>query len=314
MPIVLLHPAGVYDNQRCVPTLAQQIARIYERDLKSYLYAGDPEAGQSLLHKQDMIDAFRRTVDRRNELPSETVILIGEPHAMGYDELQDQIGRLVHGENEWTTLRVPKVIAKLGAAAEEKLKPLVPDAIDQGENSFIRPFMVEMADDHYALDITRARRLLGWEPRHRIRTGLPALIDALKRDPLGWYRRNAITPPQSLQEAGDEGHDARAAAASRNATPHAACGPPVCSILQHRAGRAWLVTSPPTLSLQSAALTVSDVAAGIALIAFATLSLSWQHAWAHWACAALGMWVMFAPLAFWAPTPAATCTTRWSAC
>jgi hypothetical protein len=44
---VLLHLAGVYDDQRCVPTLAQQIARIYERDAKSYLYAGNPEAGQA---------------------------------------------------------------------------------------------------------------------------------------------------------------------------------------------------------------------------------------------------------------------------
>jgi nucleoside-diphosphate-sugar epimerase len=66
IPIVLLHLAGVYDEQRCVPTRAQQIARIYERDPKSYLYAGNPEAGQSLLHKEDMIDAFRRTVDRRH--------------------------------------------------------------------------------------------------------------------------------------------------------------------------------------------------------------------------------------------------------
>ena len=29
----------------------------------------------------------------------------------------------------------------------------MPDAIDQGEAPFIRPFMIEMADDHYALDI-----------------------------------------------------------------------------------------------------------------------------------------------------------------
>jgi len=208
IPIVLLHLAGVYDERRCVPTLAQQISRIYERDVKSYLYAGNPEAGQSLLHKEDMVDAFRRAVDRRHELPAETVILIGEPDTMGYDALQDEIGRLVHGDAEWTTLRVPKPAAKLGALLEEKLEPLVPDAIDQGEKPFIRPFMVEMADDHYALDIGRARRLLGWEPRHRIRDRLPALIESLKRDPLAWYRANGITPPLWMKQAGDEGLNA----------------------------------------------------------------------------------------------------------
>ena len=37
---------------------------------------------------------------------------IGEPDAMGYDALQDELGRLIHGEAEWTTLRVPKPVAQ----------------------------------------------------------------------------------------------------------------------------------------------------------------------------------------------------------
>jgi nucleoside-diphosphate-sugar epimerase/uncharacterized membrane protein len=304
IPIVLLHLAGVYDEQRCVPTLAQQIARIYERDPKSYLYAGDPNAGQSLLHKEDMIDAFRRAVDRRRELPPEAVILIGEPDAMGYDELQDEIGRLVHGEKEWTTLRVPKPVAKLGAAVEEKLEPLVPDAIDQGEKPFIRPFMVEMADDHYALDITRARSLLGWEPRHRIRARLPALIASLKKDPLGWYRANRITPPPSLKEAGDEGHDPHALLRQHESTRRAQHAEYLWAHFFNIALGAWLLTGPPMLQLHSEALVASDMLAGAALVVLASLALSWRLAWARWACAAVGMWVMFAPLAFWAPTAA----------
>ena len=48
-----------------------------------------------MLHREDMIDAFRRTIDRRAALPPETEILIGEPDAMGYDALQDELGRLI---------------------------------------------------------------------------------------------------------------------------------------------------------------------------------------------------------------------------
>ena len=287
MPIVLLHPAGVYDNQRCVPTLAQQIARIYERDLKSYLYAGDPEAGQSMLHKHDMIDAFRRTVDRRNELPSETCRFSSasrKPWAT--TTLQDQIGRLMHGEDEWTTLRVPKAIAKRGRLLEEKLKPVVPDAIDQGEKPFIRSFMVEMADDHYALDITRARR----SARLGAATSHPHRAAGHHRG--AEARPAGLVPPQRhhaagvAQEAGDEGQDAGRCRRSRDATPHAACGTSG-RILQHRA-RHLADHVPATLSLQSPALIGATSSAGHRLIAFATLSLSWQHAWAHWACAALG--------------------------
>ena len=43
--------------------------------------------------------------------------------------------------------------------------------------------MVDIADDHYAVDITRARKLLGWEPQHSLRDTLPKIITALKADP-----------------------------------------------------------------------------------------------------------------------------------
>ncbi len=87
MPYAILRLAGVYDNESAVPTLSQQIARIYERDFQSHLYAGPLDAGQSMLHRDDMIDAVRRTVQRRTALPPDAAILIGEPEALGYEDL-----------------------------------------------------------------------------------------------------------------------------------------------------------------------------------------------------------------------------------
>ncbi|MGQ0654159.1 MAG: NAD-dependent epimerase/dehydratase family protein [Betaproteobacteria bacterium] len=305
IPYVLLHLAGVYDERTCVPTLAHQIARIYERDLQSYLYAGDTRAGQSMLHKEDMVDAFRRTVDRRKELPPETTILIGEPEPMGYDELQDAIGRLIHGEKEWTTLSLPKPLARAGAAIQQRLEPVVPDAIDQGEKPFVRPFMVAMADDHYALDISKARRLLGWEPRHRLRAVLPKLVRALKADPEAWYEGNKLTPPAWISVAERRGEDpealrARHEAAFRDSHRH--------HLWAHFANiglGTWLVTSPPLIGTQPGMLAASDVVSGAAVMLFAALALSWRLAWARWACAALGIWIMSAPFIFWTPGAAA---------
>ena len=37
--------------------------------------------------------------------------------------------------------------------------------------------MIDFADDHYALDITRARSLLGWEPRVPLEEGLTRTIE-----------------------------------------------------------------------------------------------------------------------------------------
>jgi nucleoside-diphosphate-sugar epimerase len=78
IPYVILRLAGVYDEHAMVPTMAQQIARIYERDFQSHFYSGNTLVGQSMLHRADMLDAFRRTIDRRDALPPETEILIGE--------------------------------------------------------------------------------------------------------------------------------------------------------------------------------------------------------------------------------------------
>src|SRR3546814_19186171 len=50
IPIVILRPAGVYDERCRAAFLAQQIANIYERQFVSYVYPGDPAAGQPYLH------------------------------------------------------------------------------------------------------------------------------------------------------------------------------------------------------------------------------------------------------------------------
>ncbi|MGQ0751731.1 MAG: vitamin K epoxide reductase family protein [Betaproteobacteria bacterium] len=304
IPYALLHLAGLYDDRTCVPTLAHQIARIYERDIQSYLYSGDARAGQSMVHKADMLDAFRRAVDRRRELPPDAVILIGEPDAMGYDELQDEIGRLIHGEAEWTTLRLPKPLARTGAALQEKMEPLVPDAFDQGKKPFIRPFMVAMADDHYALDITRARRLLGWEPIYRLRAGLSRLVEALKEDPQSWYKANKLTPPAWMSVAEKRGVDPEALRSSHEAAYREAHRRNLWAHFMNIGLGTWLLTSAPLLGLESKLVAASDTVSGAALIVFAALSLSWRLAWARWVCAAIGAWVMSAPILFWAPTAA----------
>ncbi len=55
------------------------MARIHQATLKSHRYAGDSEAGQAFLHQQDMIDAFARCIERRNELPRANAILSRGP-------------------------------------------------------------------------------------------------------------------------------------------------------------------------------------------------------------------------------------------
>ena len=192
IPAVALRISGVYDDLCHSIPLANQIQRIYERQLTSRVYSGSTAHGQAFLHMDDLVDAIALTVERRASLPPEVAILLGEPEVLSYDELQHTFARLIHGE-EWETLEVPSgltPLAKAGAWLMGKLP---------GADPFIRPWMIDRANDHYALDITRARTLLGWEPKRSLRETIPRMIAALKADPLAWYRENDLEPPPDLR-------------------------------------------------------------------------------------------------------------------
>ncbi|WP_164103933.1 NAD-dependent epimerase/dehydratase family protein [Candidatus Laterigemmans baculatus] len=179
---VLLRIAGVYNEMGQQPTLVQQIKRIYDRDFQSHFFPGDTSTGQSAVHLDDAVDAIVRTVERRDSIPAGTPILIGEPDPPSYAELQDLIGELIHGR-EWSTVVVPKALAKVGAAVSD---------VAAGGDSFIKPFMISMADDHYALDVSRAKEMLGWQPRHRLIDVVPAIVENLKQDPQKWIQENGL--------------------------------------------------------------------------------------------------------------------------
>ncbi len=183
---VLLRIAGVYTDWAEQPTLAQQIKRIREKELESYLFPGNPQAGQSLVHLDDCVKAILAAVERRREIPPRTPMLIGEPDPPSYTELQEALGELIHGK-EWATVQIPGWFARAGAWVQEKAA-----AVTGGE-PFIRPFMVSLADDHYALNIARAGELLGWTPKHRLLDELPKIIAKLNADPETWYRRNKLS-------------------------------------------------------------------------------------------------------------------------
>ncbi len=182
LPVVIVRPAGVYDDLCHATFLAHQIGRLYERRLISHVYPGDLDAGQSYLHLDDLTEALLRIVERRNDLPHELALLLGEPEALSFGETQRLLGRLIHDE-DWETRQISKSLARTGAWVEGEV-------LD--EDPFIKPWMVDIADERYELDISRARKLLGWKPEHSLRRTLPKMVAALKADPAGWYRTNKL--------------------------------------------------------------------------------------------------------------------------
>lgn len=298
MRTLRLHLAGLYDDETAVPTLAHQVARVYEREAMSHLYAGDLSAGQSLIHMEDMLDAFEAAIDRRAEIPDGTVILVGEEEALSYDALQQRLGKLIHGEEDWRTWSVPAPLAKLGAWAQVKAEGPIPDALDQGEVPFIRPFMIDMASDHYALDTSRAQEMLGWKAEHSVGTDLPRLVAALKDDPEGWYRANKITPPVWLESAAERGEHPEEVRARAEAAYRAEFGRFRWAHWFNAGIGAWLVVSSPMIGVADMRLAWTNVALGVLLVLTGIASCSWRLPYARFAAAGIGALVMLAPLVF----------------
>jgi len=187
---VVLRIAGVYDDLGHSAPLPRQVQRIFERDPTAYVFAGNPSHGQAMVHREDVLDVYVRLVERRSKLAPEVVLGVAEPETLGYAELQSLLGRLIHGQEGWKTIVLPKPLAKVGA--------WVMDTLRLWRIPFVKPWMIDRGDDHYELDITRARTVVGWEPRHRLRDSLPKVVAALKADPWAWYRENEIPVPAWL--------------------------------------------------------------------------------------------------------------------
>jgi nucleoside-diphosphate-sugar epimerase len=103
---VLARIGGVYDDECHSIPIANQIQRIYERWLTGRVYPGDLGKGQAFVHLEDLVAAFDKMIERRGELPSVQPLLIGEDKTLGYGELQERLGKLIHNE-EWRTRIIP---------------------------------------------------------------------------------------------------------------------------------------------------------------------------------------------------------------
>lgn len=183
IPYVILRIAGVYDDRCHSIPISHQIQRIYENQLESHFFAGNLHHGAAFVHMQDLIHAIYLSVEKRHSIPKELTLLIGEPKTLSYEHLQKTIGLLIRSK-ECHTISIPKWFAKIGAwflcHLPLKKKP------------FIKPWMIELADDHYVLDISKAEEILNWAPQHDLSEVLPLMIVSLKNDPAQWYKENLL--------------------------------------------------------------------------------------------------------------------------
>lgn len=66
----------------------------------------------------------------------------------------------------------------------------------------------------------------------------------------------------------------------------------------------WLITSPFLFDYKCSALATSDTVSGALIVLFELLSFSPRRTLLRWCTPVVAVWLLFAPLVFWSPTPA----------
>lgn len=191
VPAVILRIAGCYDDECHSIPIANMIQRIYEMQLTARLFPGNLRHGAAYLHFDDLIHAIKLAIEKRPSLNEEVVLLIGEHTTYSYDDMQRKLWKHLH-DKERSTFRIPKWFAKFGAFLQNHM-PFMP-------KPFIQPWMIDLADDNYALDTTLAKHLLGWEPDHSVYESLSYMAANLEKGPYHWYLENGLRPPAWLQK------------------------------------------------------------------------------------------------------------------
>lgn len=180
IPIVMMRIAGVYSEEGNSIPITNQAQRIYENQISARLYPANTAHGSTYVHRDDVISAMALAIEKRKDLPEEVILNIGDDETLTYKELQEIISTEIHGK-KMPIIAIPKWFAKAGAFMQNLFGKV-----------FIKPWMIDLADDHFEMDSSKAKMLLGWKPKHGLRDTLPKMVKNLKANPKKFYQENKL--------------------------------------------------------------------------------------------------------------------------
>ena len=180
IPVVMMRLAAVYSEEGYSIPITNQLQRIYEKQISARLFPANTVHGSTHVHRDDVLDAIALIIAKRKDLQAEVVLNIGDDETLTYQELQDIMSTAIYGKR-FPIIRVPKWFAKAGSFIQNLFGKF-----------FIKPWMVDLADDHFEIDSSEAKKLLGWKPKYSLRATLPKIIAFLKADPNSFYKLNKL--------------------------------------------------------------------------------------------------------------------------
>jgi nucleoside-diphosphate-sugar epimerase len=139
------------------------------------------------VHVADVAKTFRAAISATSGTPGVHRFLVGESDPVTYAQIHETAAHAFLGR-EIPLLRVPKLFAKSGAWLTARL------AAVRGNRTFIQPWMIDFAGEHFEFDLTHSRKQLGWSPTRFLGDHLDTMCEraAAYRDI--WLEKNRARP------------------------------------------------------------------------------------------------------------------------
>jgi nucleoside-diphosphate-sugar epimerase len=199
-PVVQLILAAVYSDWCELVPLYEWIELCAGRGPEKYFYPGPSGRGLTYCHVDDVVLAFDlalqkfagdgeygKSSGKSSSKPVREKFLVGQGDPLNYQEIHERACTAFAGKAT-KLMRVPREVATIGAHMTQLLGRL------RGADSFIRPWMVAFAGEHFHFDLSHVRELLGWEPRRSVHQDLEVMLKHAVKDREQWIKVNALRP------------------------------------------------------------------------------------------------------------------------
>jgi len=185
IPSCIIRFAALYSDWCEYPPLYFFLQTWLSRAWNSRILGGRGLSAIPYLHVRDGVGFIRRLLERIDTLKQREIVIASPDGAVNHRGLFN-LATLTFFGNRRKPVFVPKPLARVGVWGRDLIGRVL------GDRPFERPWMLKYLDDVLAVDSSRTRANLGWEPRARLHVSrrLPFLVEHLKTDPEEWHRRN----------------------------------------------------------------------------------------------------------------------------
>lgn len=168
---IILRPTGIM-GEGDLYTAFEAIEAVNDGTIP--VIPGDGEKGLMYTHIDDVVEGFIKAITSKSAL--NTTIILCPDQGMTYNELFEYIAECCGVKPP--KRKVPTSIAKLGIGILSPIK-------NRGKTTFLWHMKtVQSMDEDRLYDNSRAKRILGWEPKVSMKEGLKHAID--------WYFENGF--------------------------------------------------------------------------------------------------------------------------